>query len=141
MLYSFALYSLTLYSVTLYALTLYSITLYYLTLYSLTLCSLTLYSLTLYSLTLYFAFFFPYFSRLGKYLNQIPYFSKSHRNPEYDINYKPSMKNIQSFHVIRFFTKIKFVPKGHFSPHVGLCFIHLQLKQSTDNISLKLIRI
>ncbi len=29
-----------------------------------------------------------------------------------DINYKPSMKNVQSFHAIRFLTTIKFVPGG-----------------------------
>ncbi len=36
-----------------------------------------------------------------------------------DINYKPSMKNVQSFHVIRFLTKIKFVPRGRFTPPMG----------------------
>ncbi len=28
------------------------------------------------------------------------------------MNYKPSMKNVQSFRVIRFLTKIQFVPRG-----------------------------
>ncbi len=31
-----------------------------------------------------------------------------------DIDYKPSMKNVQSFHVIRFFIKMTFVPRWRF---------------------------
>ncbi len=31
-----------------------------------------------------------------------------------DINYKQSMKNVQSCHVIKFLTKIRFVPCWHF---------------------------
>ncbi len=31
------------------------------------------------------------------------------------INYKPSMKNVQTFHVIRFLTKNLFVPRGRFT--------------------------
>ncbi len=38
---------------------------------------------------------------------------KSYYFSDNDINYKPSMKNVQSFQVITFFTKIKFVPRGH----------------------------
>ncbi len=30
-----------------------------------------------------------------------------------DINYKPSRKNVQIFHVVRFLTKIVFVPRGY----------------------------
>ncbi len=33
-----------------------------------------------------------------------------------DINYKQSMKNVQSFYVIRFLTKMKFVPKKRYIP-------------------------
>ncbi len=33
---------------------------------------------------------------------------------DHNINYKPSMKNVQSFHVIRFLTKITFVPRGRY---------------------------
>ncbi len=63
------------------------------------------------------------------------------------INYKPSMKNVQSFHVIRFLTKIKFVPRGHVTPPMGqntpqsdkaIRFKHLQQNQSTGSFSLKL---
>ncbi len=70
-----------------------------------------------------------------------------HSFSDNDINYKPSMKNIQSFRVIRFLTKIKFVPRGHFTPPMGqntpqsdkaICFKHLQQNQSTGSFSLKL---
>ncbi len=38
-----------------------------------------------------------------------------------DINYKPSMKNVQRYHVIRFLTKMSFVPRGagRFTPPMG----------------------
>ncbi len=39
-----------------------------------------------------------------------------HSFSDNDIHFKPSMKNVQSGHVIRFFTKITFVPRGRFTP-------------------------
>ncbi len=42
-----------------------------------------------------------------------------HSFSDTDINYKQSIKNVQSFHVIRFLTKNKFVPRGHFTPPMG----------------------
>ncbi len=69
---------------------------------------------------------------------------KSYSFSDTDINYKPSMKNVQSFHVIRFLTKIKFVPymeQNTLQSDEAISFKHLQLNQSTGSFSLKLKRI
>ncbi len=43
-----------------------------------------------------------------------------HSFSDNDINYKPSMKNVQSFHVIRFFVKKIIFAKGAFYPTYGV---------------------